>query len=78
MTVRYIPELTAIVSELLVVCNNTLAQRKESRYCKSRNKLDLAMKTESPEYSVVFKSEYHITNNKFLKMVKCARFKKFK
>ena len=37
MKVRYIPEITAIIFELLAVDNNKLTQRKESHYCKSLN-----------------------------------------
>ena len=32
MTVRYIPETTAVVFELLAVGNNKLTQRKEPHY----------------------------------------------
>ena len=35
MTVRYIPKISVIVSELLAVGNNKLTQRKEPHYCKS-------------------------------------------
>ena len=73
MNYGYIPEITATVFELLAVGNNKLAQRKEPHYCKSWSKLDLARKTKSTEYSVVFESEYHININKFLKMGKCVR-----
>ena len=72
------PEITAIVFELLSIGNNKLTQRKEPQYFKSRNKLDLPRKTKSNEYSVVFESEYHTTKNKFLEIGKCAKFKKFK
>ena len=78
MTVRYIPKISAIVFELLAVGNNKVTQRKEPHYCESWNKLDLARKTKSTEYSVVFESERHITKNKFLKIGKFARFKKSK
>ena len=78
MTVRYIPKISVIVSELLAVGNTNLTQRKEPHYCKSWNKLDLARKTNSTEYSVVFESECHITKNKFLETGKCDRFKKCK
>ena len=78
ITDRYMPEITAIVFELLSTGNNKLTQRKEPQYCKSWNKLDLPRKTKNNEYSVVFESEYHTTKNKFLEIGKCAKFKKFK
>ena len=78
MTVRYIPKITAIVIELLPVGNNKLTKREEPHYYKSSNKLDLARTTKSTKYSVVFEPECHITQNKFLEMVKSVIFKKFK
>ena len=78
MTVRYIPEITAIVFELLAAGNKKLTQRKEPHYWKSWNKLDLARKTKSTEYSLVFESEYHIAKSKFVKMETFARLKKIK
>ena len=35
MTVRYIPEITTIIFELLAVGTNKLTQGKEPDYCKS-------------------------------------------
>ena len=78
MTAKYIPEITAIVTEILVVGNKKLKQRKEPHYCKSWNKLDLACVTKSTDYSAAFEPEYHITKNKFLEIRKTVRFKKFK
>ena len=72
------PEISAIVFELLAVGTNNPTEGKEPHYFKSWNKIDLAVKTKSSEYSVAFEAEYCTTKNKFLEMGKYAISKRFK